>query len=187
MPARTPRPMRDIDRTSESPLSAPPDVTAWRIVMTEPRQERSAVQELHRAGYAAWFPQETKIVENRAKREKAKVNVPLFARYVFVGLMPMADKPIKDCRRVTCLLPYSVPTSMIADLHRRQDGREFDSVKAAAAARQKLIGKQAKIINGPFAGFDNIVEKAGHERLLVLVNIFGRVTSVSIDARDIAA
>jgi transcription antitermination factor NusG len=179
--------MRDVDRTSESPLSAPPDVTAWRIVMTEPRQERAAVQELRRAGYAAWFPQETKIVENRAKREKAKVNVPLFARYVFVGLMPMADKPIKDCRRVTCLLPYTVPVAMISDLHRRQDGREFDSVKAADKARQKLIGKRTRIVNGPFAGFDNIVQKAEQERALVLVDIFGRETSVWINIKDIAA
>jgi transcription antitermination factor NusG len=191
MPARTPRPMREVDRTNESPLLAPPIAETWRVVMTEPRREREAVVELVRAGYAAWYPQETVIRERRDHREKAKINQPLFPRYVFVALRPVAEKAIRDCRHVSGLLPYRPTVKTIENLYLRQEGREFDAIRAAEAAaeaeRKALIGKSVTITEGPFAEFNGIVLKAEHERVEILVSIFGRLSPAIVDRRSIAA
>lgn len=191
MHGRTPRPMREIDRTSESPLLAPPFADQWHVAMSEPRREREAIVELERAGYGAWYPQETIWRERRDKREKARVNQPLFPRYLFVALRPVATKPIRDCRHVSGLLPYRPTQRLVDHLYARQEGKEFDAIRAAQdaaeAERKALIGRRATIIDGPFATFDGIIAMAGHERVEVLVNILGRMTPIDVDRRSVAA
>jgi transcription antitermination factor NusG len=187
MPGRTPRLMRERDRTDESPLVAPPSAAQWHVAMSEPRREREAAIELERAGYGAWYPQETIWRERRDKRERTRLNQPLFPRYLFVALRPNADKPIRDCRHITGLLPYRPTAKTITELYDRQSGREFDAERAAEQARQALVGKPVRIADGPFASFNGIVTRAAHERIEILINVLGRLTPVVVNERNIAA
>ncbi len=190
IPARTPRQVKDVDRTKESPLVAPPrssEPQQWRIVMTAPRREREAIIELTRAGYVGWFPQETVWVSRPNKRERAKINRPLFPRYVFVALRSNAIRAIRDCKHITGLLPYRPSEALIDNLYDRQEGREFDAAKAEADKRKALVGQTVRIVNGPFATFDGLVTMAEHERIEVLVSVFARPTPVALDFNDIAA
>jgi transcription termination/antitermination protein NusG len=187
MPARQARPLKEVDRTKESPLMEPPGAELWRVIMTEPRREKLAIEELRRAGYDAWYPQETVWVRKANKHERARVNQPLFPRYVFVALRSNATKAIRDCKHVTALLPYRPASALISNLYDRQQGREFDAERAERDYRKSLEGKTLPITDGPFASFDGIVTRAEHERLIVLVNIFGRMTEVALDYSQIAA
>jgi transcription antitermination factor NusG len=171
------RPMRDVDNTHLSPLIAPADCMIWRIAMTEPRREAEACQHLRKSGYAAWFPQETIIKTNAAKRERATVNVPLFARYVFVGLRSNATGPIAACKRVSHLLPYSAPVRLIQELYRRQTGGEFNAT-APEFQRDDVV----RLSEGPFAELDLIVTKANHDRVSVLVSMFGSNREIEVAA-----
>ena len=91
---------------------------------------------------------------------------------------------ISSINRVTGFLgPQGKPMPMRdaevnAILHRVEEGQE--------APRNLIrfdIGKKVKVSDGPFEGFDGMVEDVdeGHSRLKVSVSIFGRATPVELE------
>lgn len=175
-----PKDWRHIDETAE--LLPVPEAFGWVALMVEPRLEAKAVTALREAGYAAWFPQTVETIVNSHRRTKRKVNRPLFPRYVFAASLGRIG--MGDCDHVSAIVG-PVSQALVANLSARQARGEFEA--KAAAPVQFGKGATVRINDGPFAGFDGIVEKSAKERVDVLVQIFGRDTRVTLEPQQIEA
>ncbi len=97
---------------------------------------------------------------------------------------------VKNTPKVTGFLgpngkPQAIPD---AQAHRMLDTKE----EAAAAPKQKIrvdyeIGDQVKVLDGPFASFNGVVEELDFDRsrVKVSVSIFGRATPVELEFEQV--
>lgn len=126
------------------------------------------------------------VVEMRGG-QKCKSERKFFPGYVLVQ-MDLSDKTWHLVRNTPWVLgfiggksdrPAPVPNKEIdAILHRVQEGAEKPRPKILFAP-----GEVVRIISGPFADFDGVVEEVNYEknRLRVSVLIFGRSTPVELE------
>lgn len=126
------------------------------------------------------------VVEMRGG-QKRKSQRKFFPGYVLVQ-MEMNDKTWHLVRSTTWVLGFIGGTSdhpaPVSDkeidsiLHRVQEGAEKPKPKILFAP-----GEVVRIISGPFADFDGVVEEVNYEknRLRVSVSIFGRSTPVELE------
>jgi transcription termination/antitermination protein NusG len=97
---------------------------------------------------------------------------------------------IKNTPKVTGFLGTSGKPQPISD---REAARFFDSRDAAAAEPRKHvsvdyeIGDSVKVLDGPFATFNGVVEELDFDknRVKVSVSIFGRATPVELDFEQV--
>jgi transcription termination/antitermination protein NusG len=93
---------------------------------------------------------------------------------------------VKNTPKVTGFLGSSGKPQAISE---SEAARYFGAAEAAAAAPKKLIsidyeiGDAVKVLDGPFASFNGIVEELDFDksRVKVSVSIFGRATPVELD------
>lgn len=190
------RQWRDLDETS--PLVAAPEASAWLALIVAPRMEEAAAEALRDAGYIAWYPQTVETVTRQWRRVRVKVNRPLFPRYVFAGAaearggvskvvgMGGSGRAIKgahgpslgmlDCDHVVRIVG-AVGPGLMADLSRRQAGGEFAIDNRASLYRS---GAKVKVLDGAFQGLEGIVFRSSHERVGILLKLFG--AEVKVDA-----
>lgn len=177
--------------------------TRWTIMHTGPKQELAAVAQLKRDGYAAYCPSETKWV--RIGRSRTIKHVPLFPRYVFVGMKTGATKSLNACLwgRPLTLDNGNIPFiggSLVYALSDMQEAGAWDAAKAEAiteAERTRVVEERARIAqracehfkagddvtitSDEWEGFSAQVVHAGEdERVLLLVSLFGRATKVRV-------
>jgi Transcription termination factor nusG len=179
--AKKSRQLRIVDRTGDSPLMIAPSAANWYVAMAEPRRELAARVSLMEGGWKVWYPQETIWRENAAKRQKVKLNVPLFARYIFVA--GDGHKPIGDCRHVSVLLPYRVPSRLIRDLEARQNGGEFQTSDPPPYSE----GQRVTANLGFITALNGIVRQANHERVRILTEMLGSVREIEIPVEMVSA
>jgi transcription termination/antitermination protein NusG len=130
------------------------------------------------------------VVEMRGG-QKRKSERKFFPGYVLVQ-MEMNDQTWHLVRHTTWVLgfiggtsdrPTPIPEKDIDNvLHRMQEGVEKPRPKITFQP-----GEVLRIINGPFEGFDAVVEDVNYEksRLKVSVIIFGRSTPVELDFNQV--
>ncbi len=168
----------------------------WTIMHTGPKQEFAAVAQLKRDGYAAYCPVITRWV--RIGRSKTIRHVPLFPRYVFVGMKDGASKSLNACTwgRPLTLDNGNIPFirgALVYALSDTQEAGAWDEAKAAAIseAERTRIAKKASahfkqgdavMIEGDvWDGFSATVLRAGEdERVILLMDLFGSATKVTV-------
>jgi len=154
--------------------------------------------------------------ERRGQRIKRKVNRPLFPRYLFAAAGEAAERfawPTRDecraiaqrassglfseqikgtverigmldCHHVSALVA-NVSPALIRELSVRQQGGEFEVQPERVIHLAR--GDRAKITDGPFAGFDGIVDLAIPDRIDVLVRMFGKEVPVPLEPSQVVA
>lgn len=168
----------------------------WTVMHTGPKQEFAAVGELRSDGYAAYCPVITRWV--RVGRKRTIRHVPLFPRYVFVGLKKGAAKSLNSCTwgRPLALDNGNVPfiggdrVYAISDM---QAAGIYDGAKATAIseAERTRIAKKASehfkagdmvmVTDDIWEGFSAQVVHAGDdERVTLLMSLFGRASKVRV-------
>lgn len=168
----------------------------WTIMHTGPKQEMAAVAQLKRDGYAAYCPSVTKWV--RIGRSRTIKHVPLFPRYVFVGMKQGATKSLNACLwgRPLTLDNGNIPFiggGLVYALSDMQAAGAWDEAKAQAIseAERTRIAKKASehfkagdtvtIIDDIWEGFNATVMHAGDdERVVLLMNLFGSANKVRV-------
>lgn len=127
------------------------------------------------------------VVEMRPDGQKRKSERKFFPGYVLVQ-MEMNDKAwhlVKDVPKVMGFIGGTVDRpAPITDkeaeniLQRIQDGIEKPRPKVLYEA-----GEMVRVIDGPFADFNGVVEEVNYEKskLTVSVQVFGRSTPVELD------
>jgi transcriptional antiterminator RfaH len=153
---------------------------AWYLVLSKPRQENVAHDNLQRQGYESYLPQ---MRIERFKRQKlVTVTEPMFQRYLFVRL-DHSDKgqswtPIQSTVGVSQLVRFGPQAAKVDDaliklLRHREQQSPVDSMFKP--------GDLVVVADGPFAGIEAIYQTIDAEqRALILLQVLSKPVTVPI-------
>ncbi|MGI6231328.1 MAG: transcription termination/antitermination protein NusG [Prevotella sp.] len=129
------------------------------------------------------IPMEKHVTQRNGKRvEKEKISLP---GYVFVDAELVGDVAITLRNLTNCLgflggldNPTPVPQS---DINRMLGAAEETEIEAETSI-PFYVGDTVKVTDGPFTGFEGIIEDVNSEKrkLKVMVKIFGRKTPLEL-------
>ena len=149
----------------------------WFAIHTHVRSEFIAQQNLERQGYSTYLPL-FRTTRSHARKIEV-VSVPLFPRYIFVGLRRGMDgwSKIKYSRGVTNIVSFGLKPAIVSQkiLQCLRD-REDDSGFVNFRHNKNLIpGDKVNIIEGFFAQNSGVIEKiSGNDRVSVLLDLLDR-------------
>ena len=158
----------------------------WFAVVTKPRQEQIALENLQRQDFECFLPLAENPYQRRRKRHQRMIE-PLFPRYLFLNAIAGQQNlaPVRSTRGVTTMVRFGtelavVPESIINAIKNRMD-------PTTGLIRIKPVeveaGDKVRIFDGPLAGISGIVEERSSEnRVLILMELMGRSTRVEVDA-----
>ena len=154
----------------------------WYLVHTKPRQERIALINLERQGYACYLPL---IPEEKLRQRKlAIVDEPLFPRYLFIrqgcGENAKDRGPVRSTRGVSRLVafgnePACVDESLIHLLRARE--------RSARSAPVPFFSpdEQLRLVDGAFAGIDAVYQMTDAEgRAMVLIELLSKSVQMTV-------
>ena len=159
----------------------------WYLIHTKIRQERVALENLERQGFACFLP----LIRAEKLRRGALqvVQEPLFPRYLFIrlgtGLESQSWAPIRSTVGVSRLvtfghdLPAKIEDELIAELQVKTDSAEVQ-------LRHFEPGEQVMVTDGPFVGVEAIYQMADAEgRVMVLLNILSKQVKMAVPPASI--
>lgn len=155
---------------------------AWFAVLTKPRCEDVAVQQLMRQGFECLLPKARH--QRRSARGMQATIEPLFPRYVF--LHARADGwtlgPVRSTRGVSGVVRFGgqaahVPARVIEQIQSRMG----EDACVRLDAPDLAPGDAVRITEGPLAGMRAIFDCAsGSERVRLLMEILGERVAVVV-------
>lgn len=163
-----------------------PEKPNWFVVVTKPRQEHVALENLERQGYRCFLPMAENPYQRRSRKHHVIVE-PLFPRYMFLHAVAELQNlaPVRSTLGVVSMVRFGtelavVPDEVIAGIEARMD-------KASGLVKIEPVpveaGDRVRVFDGPLAGVDGIVaEKNGENRAIILMELLGRPTRVELDA-----
>jgi len=164
-------------------------VLCWFAVLTKPRAENLARENLERQGFECRLPRTRRLLP-RAEGVRAFIE-PLFPRYLFLR----ADPERQDLGRVRStygvsalvrrgLIPAEVPESVIEALDARTD---VDSGCITLAAPSLRAGDTVRVTQGPFAGIEGVFgARSARDRVLLLIELLGERCRVHVPLSHLA-
>ncbi len=162
------------------PARAVSDVcSVWWVAHTKPRQEKALADALVALGISCFLPAVTKV--RYYEHRKRSVELPLFPSYVFLQGDGEARLAAFHTNRVAQILAVPDQTRLEHEL------RQIDLALAGGAILDPYpyltIGRRVAVSRGPFMGMEGIVDdRRSPDRLVLVVSMLGRATSVEIDA-----
>jgi transcriptional antiterminator NusG len=170
----------DVRQNGAQALAAGP---AWFAVLTRSRHERKVRDQLLQAGLEVFLP--TTHRWSRWRDRRKRIEWPLFPGYCFVRLAPKEILPALSVggSRVITIGGQPAP---IPDC-------EIDAIRRLVATTLPYEtwpfmneGMPVEIIRGPLAGArGRFVRKGSDFRVLLAIELLGRMLSVQIDAADV--
>ena len=153
----------------------------WYLIHTKIRQERVALDNLERQGFACFLPL---IRAEKLRRGTLQVvQEPLFPRYLFIrlgtGLESQSWAPIRSTVGVSRLVtfgqtPAKIEDELISQLQVKTDSTEVH-------LRHFEPGEQVVVTDGPFVGVEAIYQMAdGEGRVMVLLNILSKDVKMAV-------
>jgi transcriptional antiterminator RfaH len=182
--------------TTPAPASVPPtavqqtrldDTNPWFVVHTKPRQEKTALENLKRQGYACYLP--TIKVQKPRGKTLSQTEEPMFPRYLFVAIdqnfRGKGSTSIRSTRGVHELVCFGNEPSPIAfDLLNAIFEREREQHRHPDPPFKN--GDRVTVVDGPLAGLESIYQaKTGEERSMILLNLLNRPTKVQINTAQL--
>ncbi len=163
----------------------------WYLVHTKPSSEAIAQSHLSRQGYEVYLPRIVQPVR-RSGRWRDRI-VALFPRYLFVrlreGLQTLG--PVRSSIGVSDVVKFgsqfaTVPDPVVDDLQACAD--PVSGLHRIGLPVGMSVGSAVKIVMGPFDGIRGVLERTdGTERVVVLLELLGRSTSVQVPAGFVLA
>lgn len=160
---------------------------SWYLIYSKPRQERIALDNLDRQGYESYLP----LLESRRRQRGRLVDVvePMFPRYLFVHLSDETDDwgPIRSTIGVINLVrfgmvPGKVPDDLVGALRAAEDERGLHHL----GGQELRAGDRVRISSGVMAGYEAIFQaRTSRERVLVLLDIAGKIARVQVPEADL--
>lgn len=158
----------------------------WFAVNTHPAAERKACRQLENQGWQSFFPRIARTI--RSGRRTRTEERPLFPGYVFV-LLDMARDPWRSVDSTlgvrslvkTGDVPAPLPEGVVEALQ----GMTQENGLVAFSSRLRP-GDQVRFMTGPFADMVGALDRLdGNGRVLVLLDLLGRSTSVTTHAAEL--
>ncbi|MDO1560407.1 transcription termination/antitermination NusG family protein [Brevundimonas sp. 2R-24] len=108
------------------------DGLTWYAAKSKPRGERKAVTQLRERGFEVWLPARTEWKRNRLTKGRERVESPLIAGYMFLGLQEgQALYFALQAESVAGVIGWggqarTIPSGFVGMLRMRQASGEFD-------------------------------------------------------------
>ena len=155
----------------------------WGVVRSLPQREKFASERLVDGGFEVFLP----LVQTK------RAFAPLFSGYFFVRIIDRW-RAINTTFGVLCLVrvgdcPARCPDHEVANLKAMTDAHGYIKLPEGPGApvRRKIaIGAAVKVTAGPFGGMSGLYAgQSTRERELILLNLLGRQTPVTIAAGQV--
>ena len=159
----------------------------WYLIYSKPKSEQIAEQNLKKQGFVTYLP----FISASKKRNGRLVNItePMFPRYLFIGLDTETDNwsPIRSTIGVSMLIRFGDKPAVVPDsLIRSFMNRTSENGVMASIRPSYNYGDQVRVFDGAFKGYEAIfLSKTGSERVLLLLDVIGRGTRVSVNAQNV--
>jgi transcriptional antiterminator RfaH len=156
----------------------------WAVAQIVPQRERIALNMLARANFETYAPRLREWRPMRGGRQR-QCESALFPGYVFlhIQLQWHAARWCPGVRRLVMngLHPAKVSDDVVAEIRGRERGGVIE-----IARRQLKAGDRVKILSGPFRDHLAIYSgMSGAQRVMVLLQILGGATRISLARKDI--
>jgi len=163
-----------------------PNKPNWFAVITKPRQEQIALQNLQRQDFKCFLPMAENPYQRHSKKQQAIIE-PLFPRYLFLNAIADTQNlaPVRSTRGVLSMVRFGTELAVIADsiIQAIKNRIEPDTGLITIKPIKIKAGDKVKIFDGPLAGINGIVtERNSENRALILMELMGRPTKVEVDA-----
>ena len=163
-----------------------PGKANWFAVVTKPRQEKIALENLQRQGFECFLPMAENPYQRRSKKHQ-KIIEPLFPRYLFLNAIADIQNlaPVRSTKGVISMVRFgtelAVLPEQVINAIKQRINPETGLIKIKAI--EIRTGDKVKIFDGPLTGLSGIVaERNSEKRALVLMELLGRPTKVKVDA-----
>lgn len=154
----------------------------WYLFHTKPRQEKCALDSLHRQGYQCDLP--TFLSEKLRQGLLTVADEPLLPRYLFIRLgqgdSAKSWAPIRSTKGVSRLVSFGIEPARVDDglieLLRTQEASIHTEPE-----RLFKPGERVRFTEAPFAGIEGIYQMAdGERRVMVLIEILSKPVAVRV-------
>jgi len=158
----------------------------WFAVVTKPRQEHIALENLQRQGFECFLPMAENPYQRRSKKHKPIIE-PLFPRYLFLKAIANQQNlaPVRSTRGVINMVRFGIELAIVPDAIIRSIKTRINPETGLIQIRPVAVktGENVRVFDGPLAGVHGVVqEKTGEHRVLILMELLGRPTKVEVDA-----
>lgn len=161
---------------------------AWYLIMTKPKQDALAEQNLLNQGYQVYRP---RVRVKKQKRGKLVASIEsLFPRYLFIELCDQSQNwaPIRSTLGVANLVrfgcePAKVDSAVIAmikdnEVNASEQLVELDGFK---------LGEALQVNQGPFIGLEVKLQSFDSEqRIMALIELLGKAQILAFDLAEVA-
>jgi transcription antitermination factor NusG len=163
--------------------------TCWFVVQVAPGAEKAVAEAVRALGLSAYVPMRTIFRRVSRSRRRVKARPPLFARYVFVDLVPdprcwAAVRVIKDVSGFLTLTndaaPARIAEETIGDLMAAEDMGFFDETRPVDGTVIR-VSTRVVIIAAPYVGFEGVVEARGRKVAYVRLICSRHLVTVPVD------
>jgi len=164
---------------------------SWYVAVSKPRREDDARRGLEEQDYMVFLP--LCKVERRHAGKVDDVVVPLYPRYMFVGLNDRQSiRPIENTRGVAFVMRSAsgnairVPEMVVRKIHDRMG--EAGYIDMRSPAMKWLPGQHLRITDGPMAGhIGKFLAECSKERVKVLLSFLGAPLAAEVQAKALEA
>lgn len=159
-------------------------MSQWYVIQCKPREERRALENLERQGFACYLPRLT--VEKRRGGVRRDVLQPLFPAYLFIHLDEFHDnwQPISSTRGVLQIVRFSgypvpVPEAIVEGIRRRL-------ASPARSVPYLRPGDHVEITEGAFSDIEAIfVANDGVERVVLLLRLLNHEQALTFPVSSV--
>jgi len=158
----------------------------WFAVVTKPRQEQIALENLARQGFECFLPMAENPYQRRSKKQKPIVE-PLFPRYLFLRAIASHQNlaPVRSTTGVLNMVRFGTELAVVPDsvIHAIKSSMEEDTGLIKIKPIEIKAGDKVRIFDGPMAGINGVVQETNsNNRALILMDLLGRPTKVQVES-----
>ena len=163
-----------------------PGKSNWFAVVSKPRQEKTAFENLQRQGFECFLPMAENPYQRRSKKHQRIVE-PLFPRYLFLRAIASHQNlaPVRSTKGVLNMVRFGTELAVVPDsvIHAIQSSMEEDTGLVKIEPVPIEAGDKVRIFDGPLAGINGVVQETNsNNRALILMELLGRPTKVQVEA-----
>ena len=157
----------------------------WFAVVSKPRQEQTALENLQRQGFECFLPMAENPYQRRSKKQQRIVE-PLFPRYLFLKAIASHQNlaPVRSTKGVLSMVRFGTELAVVPDsvIHAIKSCIESDTGLIKINPIAIKAGDTVRIFDGPLAGINGVVQETNsNNRAMILMELLGRPTKVEVD------
>ena len=139
-----------------------PGQSNWFAVVSKPRQEQTALENLQRQGFECFLPMAENPYQRRSKKHKQIVE-PLFPRYLFLKANTSHQNlaPVRSTKGVQSMVRFGIELAVVPESIIRAIKARISAVTGLIKIEPVAIkaGDKVRMFDGPLAGINGVVKE----------------------------